>query len=56
MVIYGETGYIINNLAPNKSPKFELCHILTKKSIEKSNNLIDFDEYMNKILQKEMNK
>lgn len=56
VVIYGEVGYVINDLGTNKSPRFELCHILTKKSIEKSNNPLYFDEYMNKILQKEMNK
>ena len=56
VVTYGETGYIINDLGTNKSPRFELYHIPTKKSIKKSNNPLDFDEYMNKIWQKEMNK
>lgn len=45
VVIYGKTGYIINNLEQNKSPRFELYHITTKKS----NNPLDFDEYMWKI-------
>ena len=39
----------------NKSPRFELYHILIKNSIKKSNDPIDFDEYMNKIWQKEVN-
>lgn len=52
---YGETGYVINNLGPDQSHRFELYHILTKKSIKKSNNPWDFDEYMNKIWQKEVN-
>lgn len=55
IVTYSETGYIINDLETNKSPRFELYHILTKKSIKKSNNPLDFDEYMNKIWQKEVN-
>ena len=55
VVTYGETGYIINDLGTNKSPRFELYYIPTKKSIKKSNNPLDFDEYMNKIWQKEMN-
>ena len=50
---YGETGYVINNLGKDKSPRFELYHILTKKSIKKSNNPYDFDEYMLKIWHKE---
>ena len=54
-VTYGETGYIINDLVQDKSPRFELYHIPTKKSIKKSNNPIDFDEYMSKIWRKEVN-
>lgn len=50
---YGKTGYIINDLGPDKSPRFELYHIPDKKSIKKSNNPIDFDEYMAKVWQKE---
>ena len=53
---YGDTGYVVNDFGPDKSPRFELYHISTKKSIKKSNNPLDFDEYMNKIWQKEMNK
>ena len=54
VVIYGETGYIINDLSQNKSPRFELYHIQSKKSIKKSNNPLDFDEYMDKIWKKEV--
>lgn len=53
VVTYGETGYIINDLGPDKSPRFELYHIYDKKSIKKSNNPYDFDEYMVKVWQKE---
>ena len=53
LVTYGETGYIINDLGQDKSLRFELYHIPTKKSIKKSNNPLDFDEYMNKIWRKE---
>ena len=31
---YGETGYIINDLGQNKSPRFELYYIPTRKSIK----------------------
>lgn len=50
---YGKTGYVINDLGQDKSPRFELYHIPTKKSIKKSNNPYDFDEYMLKIWHKE---
>lgn len=53
VVTYGETGYIINDLGPDKSPRFELYHIYDKKSIKKSNNPYDFDEYMVKVWQRE---
>ena len=52
-VSYGDTGYVVNDFGPNKSPRFELYHIPNKKSIKKSNNPYDFDEYMAKIWQKE---
>lgn len=55
VVTYGATGYIVNDFGPDKSPRFELYHIPTKKSIKKSNNPYDFDEYMNKIWRKEVN-
>ena len=53
VVAYGDIGYVINDFGPTKSPRFELYHIPTKKSIKKSNNLYDFDEYMLKIWHKE---
>ena len=53
VVTYGDTGYIINDFGPNKSPRFELYHIPTKKSIKKSNNPLDFNKYMDKIWRKE---
>lgn len=53
VVDYGNTGYVINDFGPDKSPRFELYHIYNKKSIKKSDNPRDFDEYMAKIWQKE---
>lgn len=53
VVVYEGTGYIINDLGPDKSPRFELYHIYDKKSIKKSDNPWDFDDYMTKIWKKE---
>ena len=53
VVTYGDTGYVINDFGPDKSPRFELYYIPNKKSIKKSNNPYDFDEYMAKVWQKE---
>lgn len=53
VVSYGETGYVINDLGPDKSPRFELYRIYDKKSIKKSNNPLDFDEILWKIWKKE---
>ena len=53
VVTYGDIGYVINDFGPDKSPRFELYHIYNKKSIKKSNNPYDFDEYMVKVWQKE---
>ena len=48
-VKYGNTGYYINDLGENKSPRFELYHMPTKTVKTKSDNPYDFDKYMNKI-------
>ena len=53
VVTYGETGYVINDLGLGKSPRFELYHIYDKKSIKKSDNPWDFDDYILKIWKKE---
>lgn len=53
VVAYGNTGYVVNDFSPDKSPRLELYHIPDKKSIKKSNNPYDFDKYMVKIWQKE---
>ena len=55
VVAYGETGYVINDLGQDKSPRFELYYIPTKKLIKKSDNPYDFDEYITKVWQKEVN-
>ena len=53
VVAYGNTGYVINDFGQDKSPRFELYHIPDKKSIKKSDNPRDLDEYMTKVWQKE---
>lgn len=53
VVTYGDTGYVINDMGTDKSPRFELYHIHDKKSIKKSDNPIDFDDCILKIWQKE---
>ena len=40
------TDYIINDLGPGKSPRFELYNERTKTIIQKSNNPLTFDKYM----------
>ena len=49
---YGNTGYGVNDLGEAKSPRYELCYIPETKVIKKSNNPLDFDEYMDKIWKK----
>ena len=53
VVTYEGTGYVVNDFGIGKSPRFELYHIPTKKSIKKSNDPYDFDDYMWKIWKKE---
>ena len=40
------TDYIINDLGPSKSPRFELYNEKTKTVVQKSNNPLTFDTYM----------
>lgn len=53
VVQYGETGYIINDLGTDKSPRFKLYYIPNKKIIKKSNNPLDFDDVIWKVWKKE---
>ena len=53
VVSYGETGYVINDLGPDKSPRFELYYTPDKKTIKKSNNPLDFDDILRGIWKKE---
>lgn len=46
VVRYGDTGIVINDLGPDKSPRFELYDLTNKISIKKSNNPYDFDKIM----------
>lgn len=52
VVSYGETGYVINDLGPDKSPRFELYYTPDKKTIKKSNNPLDFDDILWEIWKK----
>ena len=49
VVVYGETGYVVNDLGQDKSPRFELYHIPTKKSIQRSDNPLNFYKFIEKI-------
>ena len=40
------TDYIINDLGSSKSPRFELYNEKTKTVVQKSNNPLTFDKYM----------
>ena len=40
------TDYIINDLGLGKSPRFELYNEKTKTVVQKSNNPLTFDKYM----------
>lgn len=53
VVSYGKTGYVINDLGPDKSPRFELYYIPDKKTIKKSNNPLDFDDILFEVWKKE---
>lgn len=45
-VKYGGTTLCINDLGEQASPRFELYDTALKKVIKKSNNPLDFDEYV----------
>ena len=49
IVSFEGTGCVINDFGESKSPRFELYHILDKKSIKKSDNPYDFYDYIYKI-------
>ena len=44
VVRFGGTPYVINDLGPGKSPRFELYNDFTKGITAKSNNPRDFDD------------
>lgn len=52
-VRYGKSGYVVNDLGENKSPRFELYHVDTKTVKAKSNNPYEFDDYILKIWKEE---
>ena len=49
VVTYGNTGYVVDDLGQNKSPRFELYHVPTKTIVKKSGYPPDFDSFMKKI-------
>ena len=50
IVQYGDTSWIINDCG---NGQFELYNTNTKQILAKSNNPLDFDKYIDKILGKE---
>lgn len=48
LVRYGDTGYFINDLGIEKSPRFELYYQPDKKVVLKTNNPIDCNNWMDK--------
>lgn len=54
-VRYGNSGYVVNDLGENKSPRFELYHIPTKTVKFKSDDPYEFDDYILKIWKEEYN-
>ena len=55
VVQYGDIGYYVNDLGKGKSPRFELYDEKNKKVITKSNNPVDFDEWLKKNIWKGYN-
>lgn len=51
-VTFNGTNLVINDLGEAKSPRFELYDTETKQVIKKSNNPLDFDDYVCKVLEK----
>ena len=55
VVAYGATGIVINDLGPEKSPRFELYDTINKTVLKRSNNPHNFDEIIIKKWEKEQN-
>lgn len=53
VVAYGDTGYHINDLGANKSPRFELYNENDNKVILKTDNPIDCHNWIKKNIWKE---
>lgn len=52
---YGDTDYYVNDLGVEKSPRFELYNTADKKVIAKSDNPVDFDNWIKKNIWKGYN-
>lgn len=50
---FSGTNLVVNDLGETKKPRFELYNTETKQVIKKSNNPLDFDDYVWKIWEKE---
>lgn len=55
VVTFEGTDYVINDLGEGKSQRFELYNAAEKKTIKKSNNPYDFDDFMWKVWNKNSN-
>ena len=53
VVTFEQTDYVINDLGPGKSPRFELYNTSTKTVKQKSNNPLDFDKVIGQIWRKQ---
>ena len=43
---YGDTGWVVNDLGEDKSPRFELYNTNTKQIKSRGNNPLAFDSFM----------
>ena len=43
---YGDTGWVVNDLGEDKSPRFELYNTNTKQIKSRGNNPLTFDSFM----------
>ena len=49
VVQFGHTNLVVNDLGLGHDPRYELYDTAEKKTIRKSDNPLDFDDYVEKI-------
>ena len=49
VVQFGHTNLVVNDLGLGHDPRYELYNTAEKKTIRKSSNPLDFDDYVEKI-------